>query len=55
MRNDAETGRLLQRLTIAWNALEVGVTIGLGIAAGSLALVAFAGVTGLITGAIDKL
>lgn len=41
MSDDARTGRLLQRLTIAWNVLEVGVTIGLGIAAGSLALIAF--------------
>ena len=39
--DDARTGRLLQRLTIAWNMVEVGVTIGLGVAAGSLALVAF--------------
>ena len=39
--DDVRTGRLLQRLTIAWNAVEVGITIGLGIAAGSLALVAF--------------
>jgi divalent metal cation (Fe/Co/Zn/Cd) transporter len=31
----------LQWLTIGWNAMEVFVTIGLGIAAGSLALVAF--------------
>ena len=28
-------------MTIAWNVVEVGVTIGLGVAAGSLALVAF--------------
>ena len=41
MSDDARTGRLLQRLTILWNVIEVGVTIGLGIAAGSLALVAF--------------
>jgi divalent metal cation (Fe/Co/Zn/Cd) transporter len=34
-------GRWLQRATITWNLLEVGVTIGLGIAAHSLALVAF--------------
>lgn len=34
-------GRRLQRLTIAWNLAEVFVTIALGIAAGSLALVAF--------------
>ena len=31
----------LEWATIGWNILEVGVTIGLGIAAGSLALVAF--------------
>ncbi|MCZ7530229.1 MAG: cation transporter [Acidimicrobiia bacterium] len=31
----------LEWLTIAWNAAEVFITIGLGIAAGSLALVAF--------------
>jgi divalent metal cation (Fe/Co/Zn/Cd) transporter len=34
-------GRRLQLATIAWNLMEIGVTIGLGIAAGSLALVAF--------------
>jgi hypothetical protein len=33
--------RRLERATIAWNCLEVFVTIGLGIAAGSLALLAF--------------
>jgi len=37
----ARTGRMLQRATIAWNLAEVFVTVGLGIAAGSLALVAF--------------
>ncbi len=31
----------LEWVTISWNVVEVGVTIGLGIAAGSLALVAF--------------
>lgn len=31
----------LELLTIAWNVMEVFVTVGLGIAAGSLALVAF--------------
>jgi divalent metal cation (Fe/Co/Zn/Cd) transporter len=31
----------LERLTVAWNAIEVFVTIGLGVAAGSIALVAF--------------
>ena len=36
-----ERGRKLQLATIAWNLLEVVVTIGLGVAAGSLALVAF--------------
>jgi len=34
-------GRRLQYTTIAWNVMEVFVTIGLGIAAGSLALIAF--------------
>ena len=34
-------GRRLQLWTIAWNLMEVFVTIGLGIAAGSLALIAF--------------
>ena len=34
-------GRRLQYATIAWNVMEVFVTIGLGIAAGSLALIAF--------------
>jgi divalent metal cation (Fe/Co/Zn/Cd) transporter len=38
---DERRGRLLQRLTIAWNLAEVGITITLGVAAGSLALVAF--------------
>ncbi len=33
--------RRLEVATIAWNTLEVFVTIGLGIAAGSLALIAF--------------
>lgn len=33
--------RLLEFATIAWNVLEVFVTVGLGIAAGSLALIAF--------------
>ena len=41
MSDDARTGRTLQRLTIVWNVIEVGVTIGLGVAAASLALVAF--------------
>jgi len=31
----------LELLTIAWNVMEVFVTVGLGIAAGSLALIAF--------------
>jgi len=35
------TGRRLQWATIAWNSCEVFVTIGLGIAAQSLALIAF--------------
>jgi len=34
-------GRMLEYGTIAWNAIEVFITISLGIAAGSLALVAF--------------
>jgi divalent metal cation (Fe/Co/Zn/Cd) transporter len=34
-------GRHLQYATIVWNLMEVFVTIGLGVAAGSLALVAF--------------
>ncbi len=34
-------GRLLQRATIVWNLAEVVITITLGVAAGSLALVAF--------------
>jgi len=34
-------GRRLQYATIAWNLVEVFVTVGLGIAAASLALVAF--------------
>jgi divalent metal cation (Fe/Co/Zn/Cd) transporter len=34
-------GRRLQYATIAWNLMEVFVTIGLGVAAGSLALIAF--------------
>src|SRR5690242_2258567 len=34
-------GRRLQYATIAWNLMEVFVTVGLGIAAASLALVAF--------------
>jgi divalent metal cation (Fe/Co/Zn/Cd) transporter len=34
-------GRRLQYATIAWNLMEVFVTIGLGLAAGSLALIAF--------------
>ena len=34
-------GRLLEWVTIGWNTVEVFVTIGLGLAAHSLALVAF--------------
>ncbi len=34
-------GRRLQYATIAWNLMEVVVTVSLGIAAASLALVAF--------------
>lgn len=41
-RQQTETlGRRLEWATIAWNSIEVFVTIGLGIAAGSLALIAF--------------
>jgi divalent metal cation (Fe/Co/Zn/Cd) transporter len=42
-RHDAllARGRRLEVLTIAWNIMEVFVTIGLGVAAGSLALIAF--------------
>jgi divalent metal cation (Fe/Co/Zn/Cd) transporter len=36
-----ERAERLELLTIAWNVMEVFVTVGLGIAAGSLALVAF--------------
>lgn len=41
MSGDLRSAKLLQRLTIAWNLIEVIVTVGLGVAAGSLALVAF--------------
>jgi divalent metal cation (Fe/Co/Zn/Cd) transporter len=41
VRTDADQARLLQRITIAWNLGEVFVTVGLGLAAGSLALIAF--------------
>jgi divalent metal cation (Fe/Co/Zn/Cd) transporter len=34
-------GRRLQYATITWNLMEVFVTVGLGLAAGSLALIAF--------------
>ena len=34
-------GRRLEVVTIGWNVMEVFVTVGLGLAAGSLALVAF--------------
>lgn len=37
----ARLGRRLQWATIGWNVCEVFVTIGLGVAAGSLALIAF--------------
>jgi divalent metal cation (Fe/Co/Zn/Cd) transporter len=37
----ARLGRRLQWATIAWNTLEVFVTVGLGVVAGSLALIAF--------------
>src|SRR5947209_13317279 len=36
-----QLGSRLQWATIAWNTIEVFVTIGLGVAAGSLALIAF--------------
>ncbi len=41
MSDIVRRGRRLQHLTIAWNLAEVFVTIGLGVAAGSLALIAF--------------
>ena len=41
MRDVEKTGRRLQRITIAWNMAEVGITVALGVTAGSLALVAF--------------
>jgi divalent metal cation (Fe/Co/Zn/Cd) transporter len=41
MSDPERTGRRLQRVTIAWNLAEVGVTVALGVVAGSLALVAF--------------
>jgi divalent metal cation (Fe/Co/Zn/Cd) transporter len=34
-------GRRLELATIGWNVMEVFVTVGLGVAAGSLALIAF--------------
>jgi divalent metal cation (Fe/Co/Zn/Cd) transporter len=39
--NDEAIGRRLQWATIVWNVAEVFITFGLGIAAGSLALIAF--------------
>jgi divalent metal cation (Fe/Co/Zn/Cd) transporter len=44
---NSPAGRRLEWLTIGWNAMEVGVTVALGVAAGSLALVAF-GVDSLV-------
>ena len=41
MSIDERLGRRLQWATIAWNGIEVFVTIGLGLAARSLALIAF--------------
>ena len=41
MRTPRDRALRLEHLTVAWNAIEVVVTIGLGVAAGSLALVAF--------------
>jgi len=38
---DETIGRRLQWVTIVWNVAEVFITFGLGIAAGSLALIAF--------------
>jgi divalent metal cation (Fe/Co/Zn/Cd) transporter len=38
---DETIGRRLQWATIVWNVVEVFITFGLGIAAGSLALIAF--------------
>jgi divalent metal cation (Fe/Co/Zn/Cd) transporter len=40
-RSGVERAERLELLTIAWNVVEVFVAVGLGIAAGSLALVAF--------------
>jgi divalent metal cation (Fe/Co/Zn/Cd) transporter len=39
--SDTALARRLQWATVAWNSVEVGITIGLGIAAGSLALAGF--------------
>lgn len=39
--HDLRLGLRLEWITIVWNAAEVGITIGLGVTAGSLALVAF--------------
>lgn len=44
---DPSAGRRLEWATIAWNAIEVGVTVALGVAARSLALIAF-GVDSLV-------
>lgn len=41
VRTAVQRAMRLEYLTVGWNALEVVVTVGLGIAAGSLALVAF--------------
>lgn len=41
MSSPVRRAKLLEIATIVWNVLEVFVTIGLGIAAGSLALIAF--------------
>ena len=41
MRSPVERAMRLEYLTVGWNTLEVFVTIGLGVASGSLALAAF--------------
>ncbi len=41
MTDPERTGRRLQQATIVWNLAEVVVTVSLGLAAGSLALIAF--------------
>jgi divalent metal cation (Fe/Co/Zn/Cd) transporter len=41
MRTPRDRALRLEHLTVVWNVMEVFVTIGLGVAAGSLALIAF--------------